>query len=81
MPAPKSERWTDRRRASRQQYDAARFKTIGAKMRIEDAEKFAAAARAAGTTASAILTACALDYIAAHDPGPLDRSGQLEKTE
>ena len=66
MPLPKSDRWTDQRRTTRQEYDAARFATVGAKMRREDADAFRAACATAGTTPSAVLSACALDYIAAH---------------
>ena len=66
MPLPKSDRWTDQRRTTRQEYDAARFATVGAKMRREDADAFRLACAASGTTPSAVLTACALDYIAAH---------------
>lgn len=66
MPLPKSDRWTDQRRKTRQAYDAANYKTVGAKLRAADAELFRAACLASGTTPSAVLTACALDYIAAH---------------
>ena len=71
MPLPKSDRWADQRRTTRQEYDAARFATVGAKMRREDADAFRAACAAAGTTPSAYLAACALSFIeesAAPDP-------------
>ena len=63
MPMKKSERWTDHQRETRQRYDAANYKTVGAKLRAADADAFRAACAAAGTTPSAYLAACALSFI------------------
>lgn len=66
MPLPKGERKTDAQRRASNKYDAAHYSIVAAKMRNADAEAFRAACAANGTTVNAILTACALDYIAAH---------------
>ena len=66
MPLPKTGKRTEAQRRARNRYEKDKFTIVAAKLRIETAEDFKRAAAANGTTVNAILTACALDYIAAH---------------
>ena len=66
MPLPKSERRSDAKRRADSKYSMANYSIVAAKLKNADAEAFRAACAANGTTINAILTACALDYIAAH---------------
>lgn len=66
MPLPKNGKRTDAQRRARNKYEKDKFTIVAAKLKIETADSFKRAAAANGTTVNAILTACALDYIAAH---------------
>lgn len=69
MPLPKTGKRTEAQRRARNKYEKDKFVICAAKLKVETAEAFKRAAAAQGTTVNAIFTACALDYIAAHDPG------------
>ena len=74
MPLPKGTKKSDAKRRADSKYSMSHYSIVAAKLRTADADAFKRAAASQGTTVNAILTACALDYIAAHDPGAPDQT-------
>lgn len=61
---------SDKKKRSNAKWDAANMTTVGVKMRRTEAERFAAAAKANGTTRNAILLAAAREYVQTHGTEP-----------
>lgn len=58
--------YTDAQRRARNKYQSKNYIVCSAKLRKEDADALRAALEKDGQTVNGFLTACALDYIAAH---------------
>lgn len=66
MPIQKNESRTQAQRDALNKYQKKKYVVCAAKLKKEDAEKLRAALELDGQTVNGFLTACALDYIAAH---------------
>lgn len=58
--------YTDAQRRARNKYQKNNYVVCAAKLKKEDADALRAALERNGQTINSYLTACALDYIAAH---------------
>lgn len=58
--------YTDAQRRARNKYQSKTYIVCSAKLRKEDADALRVALEKDGQTVNGFLTACALDYIAAH---------------
>lgn len=58
--------YTDAQRRARNKYQSKKYIVCSAKLRKEDADALRAALEKDGQTVNGFLTACALDFIAAH---------------
>ena len=70
MPVPKTGKRSERQRQTLNRYQKEKYIVIAAKVKKDDAEKLRAALALDGQTINSFLTACALDYIAAHAAPP-----------
>lgn len=61
--------YTDAQRRARNKYQNKNYVVCSAKLKKEDADALRAALALEGQTVNGFLTACALDYIAAHPAG------------
>lgn len=66
MPLPKTGKRSEKQRQTLNRYQKENYIVIAAKVKKSDAEKLRAALEQDGQTVNGFLTACALDYIAAH---------------
>lgn len=66
MPVPKTGKRSERQRQTQNRYQKENYIIVAAKMKKGDAEKLRAALALDGLTINSFVTACALDYIAAH---------------
>lgn len=66
MPLPKTGKRSEKQRQTLNRYQKEKYVVCAAKLKKEDAESFRAALERNGQTINSYLTACALDYIAAH---------------
>lgn len=57
---------SEAKKRSNAKWDAANMTTVGVKMRRTEADAFAAATKANGTTRNAVLLAAAREYIRTH---------------
>lgn len=66
MPIQKNESRTQAQRNALNKYQKKKYVVCAAKLKKEDADALRAALERNGQTINSYLTACALDYIAAH---------------
>ena len=66
MPIQKNERRTQAQRDALNKYQKKKYVVCAAKLKKEEADALRAALEQDGQTVNGFLTACALDYIAAH---------------